>query len=82
VLEGEYRGKKYRIQRLPHQSNSLHVEYDFPRIKPYDCVDISTESDSFYCYPTKENVITKLAFATEIIYEINEKRVKAARKAE
>lgn len=79
VLEGEYRGEKYRIQRLPLQSNSLHVEYDFPRIKPYDCVDISTESDSFYCYPTKQNVITKLAFATEIIYEINERKSKAAR---
>ena len=79
VLTGEYRGEKYRIQRLPLQSNSLHVEYDFPRIKPYDCVDISTESDSFYCYPTKQNVITKLAFATEIIYEMHEKKSKLER---
>lgn len=79
ILEGEYRGERYRIQRLPLQSNSLHVEYDFPRIKPYDCVDISTESDSFYCYPTKQNVITKLAFATEIIYEMHEKKSKLER---
>ncbi len=69
VLEGEYRGEKYRIQREPLQMNSLHVEYDYCYIKPFDCFDISTENDSFYCYPAKENVITKLAFATEIIYE-------------
>ncbi|MBE6568077.1 MAG: 1-acyl-sn-glycerol-3-phosphate acyltransferase [Ruminococcaceae bacterium] len=69
VLSGHYRGRDYRIERAPLQNNSLHVEYDFPHIKPYDCVDISTENDSFYCFPSKQNVVTKLAFATEIIYE-------------
>jgi hypothetical protein len=62
----------------------LHVEYDYCYLIPKDCVDISSENDSFYCYPqTKENVITKLAFATEIIYDIHLKetlRVKAERK--
>lgn len=82
ILEGEYRGKRYFIQRMPIQSNSLHVEYDFPRIKPFDCVDISTENDSFYCYPTKQNVITKLTFATEIIYENSLKASKNARKTQ
>ncbi len=68
VLEGVYRDSPYRIQRLPLQTNSLHIEYDYCYIKPFDCVDISTENDSFYCYPTRENVVTKLAFATEILY--------------
>lgn len=69
VLEGHYNGEDYRIQREPIQSNSLHIEYDYCYLKPLDCVDISTENDSFYCYPeTKENVVTKLAFATEILY--------------
>ena len=70
VLTGHYRGKDYRIQRMPLQTNSLHVEYDFLRIKPFDLVDISTENDSFYCYTTKKDVITTLAFATEEIYKI------------
>ena len=70
VLTGHYRGKDYRIQRMPLQTNRLHVEYDFLRIKPFDLVDISTENDSFYCYTTKKDVITKLAFATEEIYKI------------
>ncbi len=68
VIEGHYRGEDFRVQRMPLHSNSLHVEYDYCYIKPFDCVDISTEHDSFYCYPTKPNVITKLAFATEEIY--------------
>jgi hypothetical protein len=69
ILEGEYRGEKYRIQRQPLQINSLHVEYDFGPLKGIDCLDISTENDSFYCKPSQENVITKLAFATEEIYQ-------------
>jgi hypothetical protein len=82
VLSGHHRGKDYKIVRQPIEMNSLHVEYDFPHVKPFDCIDISTEHDSFYCYPTKENVVTKLAFATEILFEKNnesKKRVKRER---
>ena len=80
VLEGEYNGAPYRIQRTPMQTNSLHIEYDYCYIKPFDCVDISTENDSFYCYPTKENVVTKLAFATEILYQMEERKALESRK--
>ena len=79
VIEGHYRDKDYRIIRQPLQTNSLHVEYDFPHVKPYDCVDISTENDSFYCYPTKENVVTKIAFATEEIYKLKLEAARAKR---
>ena len=69
TLEGHYRGQDYFIHRQPQQTNSLHVEYNFsPLDKKADFVDISTENDSFYCRPAKQNVITKLAFATEILY--------------
>jgi hypothetical protein len=78
ILEGYYRGKDYRIQRTPLQTNSLHIEYDWCYVKPFDCVDISTENDSFFCYPKKENVVTKMAFATEILYE---KAMNTTRKA-
>lgn len=70
VLEGFYRGEPYHISRAPLLTNSLHVEYDFPHIKPYDCIDISTENDSFYCFPTRENVVTKLSLAVEEIYKL------------
>ena len=71
VLEGNYRNADYRIERKPLQTNSLHIEYDYCYIDPYDCVDISTENDSFYCYPKKQNVVTKMAFATEAIYQMH-----------
>lgn len=56
------------INRQPQQTNSLHVEYNFSPLGGQDFLDISTENDSFYCRPTQENIITKLAFATEEIY--------------
>lgn len=74
ILEGFYNGEKYRIQRTPLEINSLHVEYDYCYIKPYDCFDVSTENDSFYCYPTQKNIVTKLAFATEEIYRVNKEK--------
>lgn len=78
ILEGEYRGERYRIQRTPLQTNSLHVEYDFGPLGKKDYVDISTENDSFYCRPANPNVITKLAFATEEAYQraLREKQAK------
>ena len=69
TLHGHYRGQDYHIERSPIQTNSLHVEYDFGPLKKKDYVDISTENDSFYCCPTKKNIITKLAFATEELYQ-------------
>jgi 1-acyl-sn-glycerol-3-phosphate acyltransferase/DNA-directed RNA polymerase subunit RPC12/RpoP len=69
TIKGFYNGEEYIINRNPLQTNSLHVEYDWFRIKRDDCIDISTEDDSFYCYfKNKKNVVTKLAFATEALY--------------
>lgn len=70
VLDGFYRGKAYHIQRKPLENNGLHVEYDHNVIKPFDCFEFSTENDCFYCYPTQQNIITKLSFATEEIYRM------------
>ncbi|MBQ7857293.1 MAG: hypothetical protein IJ351_01500 [Oscillospiraceae bacterium] len=74
LLEGHYRGQTYRIHRQPEQTNSLHVEYDFGPLGKRDFIDISTENDSFYCRPTQENIITKLAFATEEIYLLSREK--------
>ena len=81
VLEGHYRGADWRICRTPAQTNSLHIEYDYCYLRPEDCVDISTEQDSFYCYPTRPDVVTKLAFATEILYERSRRKGRQARAA-
>lgn len=70
TIDGHYRGQDYHIHRPPKAMNSLHVEYDFHRFRKENCFDISTETDSFYCYPTNPDIITKLAFATEEIYQM------------
>ena len=69
VLEGFYRGQEYRIIRAPLEANSLHIEYDHVHIKPFDCFVINTEDDCYFCYPTKKDIITKMGFATEAIYQ-------------
>lgn len=71
VLTGHYRGEDYKIERKPLGMYGVHIEYDYCYIKPLDCIDISTENDSFYCYPTKENVVTKLSLACEEIFKIH-----------
>ena len=68
TLLGEHRGKRYKINRTPIQTNSLHVEYDFGPLDKSDYIDISTENDSFYCRIPDKDMITKLGFATEILY--------------
>ena len=76
VLEGFYNNKDYRIIRSPLQANSLHIEYDYCHIEPYDCFDITTEDDCYFCYPNQKNVVTKIGFATEEIYLYNLKKAK------
>ena len=74
VLEGYYNNAPYRIIRTPLQANSLHIEYDYVHILPYDCFVINTEDDSYFVYPKKPNVITKIGFAVEEIYQYNLKK--------
>ena len=77
VLTGFYRGQDYRIHRRPEQNNSLHIEYDCAKIKPFDCVDVSTENDTFYCFPVNQrDIVTKMAFATEEIYKLTQAKSK------
>ena len=80
TIEGEYNNRPYKIRRGAMGMYSLHVEYDYCYLKPEDCVDVSTNDDSFYCYPSKKNVVTKLSFAVEEIYKFK-KAQRALKKA-
>ena len=71
ILQGHYRNKDYCMIRKPLAANSIQVEYDHVHIKPEDCFVINTEDDTYFIYPSKKNVITKLAIATEEIYKYN-----------
>lgn len=81
VLKGHYNGEDYCIHRNPLQTNSLHIEYDWFKVRRDDNIDISTENDSFYCYfHNAKNIVTKLAFATEAIYHKNMRDKKGCRR--
>ena len=54
------------VTKKPAELDSVHIEYDY--LGRGDCVDISTQDDSFWCYLSKRDAITKLSFATEEIY--------------
>ena len=76
ILEGHHNGQDYRIVREPIQSNSLHIEFDYCYVKPLDAFYINCEDDSLLCYPKKKNVVTKLSFAVEELYQLHLKRLK------
>ncbi len=79
VLEGVYNDAAYRVERKPQDMYGVHIEYDYCYLRPEDCIDISTNNDSFYCYPTKQNVVTKLSLATEEIYKYEQECRKAGK---
>ncbi len=66
-IECNYYGEPYVLKRSAKSLESMHIEYDY--LGRGDCVDISIPDDSFWCYLTKRDAITKLSFATEEIYK-------------
>lgn len=75
LIEGNYRKKPYRIIKKPLEMEGLHLEYDFIHIKPYDCFDVTTEDDCYYCFTGQRNVLTKLGFAVEEMYALHKERL-------
>lgn len=67
-IECSYYGEPYTLVRSAKSMESMHIEYDY--LGRGDCVDISIPDDSFWCYLTKANAITKLSFATEEMYKL------------
>ncbi|MGD9679452.1 MAG: hypothetical protein AB7V16_14015 [Vulcanibacillus sp.] len=69
-VEGDFDGEHFELHKDPLSLYSLHIEYDYLG-KGHDCIDLSTLNDTYYLYPIyKENVVTKLHFATEELYKI------------
>ncbi len=56
-------GKPLTLVRSAMDLESMHIEYDY--LGRGDCVDISVPDDSFWCYLSKRDAITKISFATE-----------------
>ena len=68
TLECTCYGKPYTLVRTAKDLESMHIEYDY--LGRGDCVDISIPNDSFWCYVSKRDVITKISFATEEMHKL------------
>ena len=66
TITGTCYGEPFELHKSAMNLSSLHIEYDY--LGRGDCVDISTLDDSYWCYLTKRDAITKLSFATEEIF--------------
>ena len=67
-LECNCYGEPYTLVRSAKSLESMHIEYDYHGRG--DCIDISVPDDSFWCYMSKRDVITKISFATEEIHKL------------
>lgn len=66
TLTCNFYGEPYTLEKPAIALESMHIEYDYKGNG--DCVDISIPDDSFWCYLSKKDAITKLSFATEEIH--------------
>ena len=74
-VECNYHGEPYVLSRSAMNLESMHIEYDY--LGRGDCVDISIPDESFWCYLSKRDAITKIAFATEEMHKYAVKNAEA-----
>lgn len=70
IVTGHYNGHDFRIQRPTKTLFTLHTEFLYKKLNKTDNFDVSVKDDSFYCIPSKKDVVLKLMFATEEAYKI------------
>jgi len=70
TLSGVYQGEPFLLRWPVSSLYSCHIEYDYKGRG--DCVDLNTEDDTFYLFPTEEYFsVTKLSLATEELFKLN-----------
>ena len=70
TLTGSFNGKPYELKKPVKSLYSCHIEYEYLG-KYGDCIDLNTNTDTFYIYPQGEEfAVTKIALATEELYSL------------
>lgn len=70
TLTGEFEGEKFTVEKPVRSLYSCHIEYDYLG-KYGDCVDLNTNTDTFYIYPEgRDFSVTKMSLATEELYSL------------
>ncbi len=80
TITGTCYGEPFELHKSAMNQSSLHIEYDY--LGRGDCVDISVPDDSYWCYLSKRDAITKLSFATEEIFLAAERKLKEEKEKE
>lgn len=62
-----YNGEYMNFELAAAYNYSIHIEYEYAGRG--DCVNLSDVNNTFYVYPSKPNVITKIHFAVEEIFK-------------
>lgn len=79
TIRGSCYGKPLDLFKGALTLPSIHIEYDY--LGRGDCADVSTPDDSYWCYFTKRDCVTKLSFATEEIFFLASERLKERKEA-
>ncbi len=68
VVEGNFEGEAYRMEKPVKSLYSCHIEYDYLG-KYGDCIDLNTSTDTLYIYPEGWDFsVTKMSLATEELF--------------
>lgn len=77
VLKGLYNGEPYEVIKSVASQYSVHIEYEYLG-KYGDCVDLNTLTDTYYIYPKDcDFSVTKIALATEELYQHEQSKAKS-----
>lgn len=72
TLDFTQEGKMIKLEKSVKSMYSIHVEYNYNN--KGDCIDLSTLEDTYYIYfKSHKNIVTKIHFATEELYKLQEK---------
>lgn len=76
TITGTCYGEPFELHKSAMEQSSMHIEYDY--LGRGDCIDVSTLEDSYWCYLSKRDAITKLSFATEEIFLAAKRKLEEA----
>lgn len=73
-------GEPYEMHLAPNELESVHIEFGYMDRKKKelfgDCLDISSQEDSFWLHPVNlKDVIMKISFATEELYQLAHRKL-------
>jgi 1-acyl-sn-glycerol-3-phosphate acyltransferase len=71
-------GEEFNFDSAPENTPSIHIDYDYKKRgtkKRGQALDINTIHDTWFIFPqTKNEVVTKIHFAVEALYDLHTKK--------